>query len=71
MTDRVVRLKVLQEPAPRKTVLHAPPVIAVTHGTNDYVCGSCETLLVRAEADQVHGFVVQCTACGSYNELET
>jgi len=71
VADRVVKLKLVAAPGPEKTVLHAPPVIAVTSGTNHYLCGSCGTLLVKAETDQVHGFLVLCTVCESYNELET
>ena len=38
--------------------------------TVDYLCGNCETVLLHAEAGQVHNRFIKCTKCGSYNATD-
>jgi DNA-directed RNA polymerase subunit RPC12/RpoP len=67
MTERQRRpLKLIE--APRiGTVLNAPPVLIASTQTIDYACGHCGAVLLHAEEGQVHGLLIRCSACGSYN----
>jgi predicted RNA-binding Zn-ribbon protein involved in translation (DUF1610 family) len=69
MTDRKISLKVVT--APRiGLVVHAPPVLVASDHSVDYTCGHCGTVLLHAEENQVHGVLIHCTNCGSYNSME-
>ncbi len=70
MTIRTFKLKVIAAPATGNAI-PAPPPITVSANTNHYLCGSCGTLLVIADAGQLHGLVVQCRECGHYNAVDT
>jgi predicted RNA-binding Zn-ribbon protein involved in translation (DUF1610 family) len=49
--------------------VEAPPVLAL--GTeNDYACGSCGTVLLRANAGQVHNVLLRCSRCGALNRAD-
>ena len=68
--DRKISLKVVHAP---KTgiVLEAPPVLFASEHSVDYACGRCATILLHAEEDQVHGVLLRCANCGSYNLTES
>jgi DNA-directed RNA polymerase subunit RPC12/RpoP len=51
-------------------VLDALPVLIASEHSVDYTCGRCRTILMHAEEDQVRGFLIRCTSCGTYNSLE-
>ena len=65
-------MKVLKKTDPAKqAILEATvaPVIRST-GINDYVCGSCETVLLESIGyKQVVGLVIRCACCGAYNAI--
>ncbi len=70
MTTRQISLKVITAPATR-IVLGAPPVLKASDHPVDYSCGRCcSTILLHAEENQVHGVLIRCTNCGSYNSTE-
>ena len=62
-------LRVISAPAIGPVVSAPPPLIASTH-TVDYTCGRCDAVLLHAEEDQVHGLVIHCQKCGSYNTTD-
>jgi len=64
------KLKVIESPRTGH-VIDAPPPIVASDQSNHYLCGHCGTLLVIADADQLHGLVVRCRECGSYNAVDT
>jgi DNA-directed RNA polymerase subunit RPC12/RpoP len=70
MADPKVSLKVIPAPAIGQ-VVHAPPVLKASDHSIDYTCGHCGTVLLHAEANQVHGLLIHCTACGSYNTTDS
>jgi DNA-directed RNA polymerase subunit RPC12/RpoP len=51
-------------------VLNAPPILVASTRTTDYTCGHCGTVLMHAEDGQVHGLLIRCTECGSYNTTD-
>jgi predicted RNA-binding Zn-ribbon protein involved in translation (DUF1610 family) len=51
-------------------VLEAPPVLIASTHTVDYACGYCGTVLMHADEGQVHGLIIRCASCGSYNATE-
>jgi DNA-directed RNA polymerase subunit RPC12/RpoP len=69
MTTRKISLRVIVAPA-TGVVLDAPPVLKASDHSVDYTCGHCGTILLHAEEDQVHGVLIRCTACGSYNSTD-
>ncbi len=69
MTDPKISLKVVAAPA-TGLVLPAPPVLVASDHSVDYTCGRCSTVLLHAEENQVHGILIHCTNCGSYNSTE-
>jgi DNA-directed RNA polymerase subunit RPC12/RpoP len=69
MTSRKISLKVIVAPATGH-VLNAPPVVHASDHSIDYTCGHCGTTLLHAEENQVHGLLIHCTKCGSYNATE-
>jgi hypothetical protein len=44
----------------------APILVAGAHKI-DFTCGHCGVVLMHGEDEQVHGLLIRCTACGSYN----
>jgi DNA-directed RNA polymerase subunit RPC12/RpoP len=62
-------LKVVQSPATGHVMSAPPTLIASTH-TIDFCCGRCGAILLHAEEDQVHGLLIRCTDCGSYNATD-
>jgi DNA-directed RNA polymerase subunit RPC12/RpoP len=70
MTIHTFRLKVIAAPATGYAI-EAPPSVTVSANTNHYLCGHCGTLLVVADAGQLHGLTVRCRNCGSYNAVDT
>jgi DNA-directed RNA polymerase subunit RPC12/RpoP len=48
-------------------VLEAPPVLVASDHSVDYTCGRCATVLLHADDGQVHGVLIHCRNCGSYN----
>ena len=70
MGDQTIRLKVITAPASGHAI-PAPPIIRASDHSNWYLCGNCGTLLVIAEAGQLHGLVAHCRMCGAYNAVET
>jgi DNA-directed RNA polymerase subunit RPC12/RpoP len=66
---RKVTLKTIA--APRiGAVVSAPPVLNASDHTVEYTCGTCATVLLHAEAGQVHNLTIRCTKCGSYNSTD-
>jgi predicted RNA-binding Zn-ribbon protein involved in translation (DUF1610 family) len=69
MTTRKIPLKVVTAPA-IGVVWEAPPVLTASEHSVDYICGRCGTVLLHADEGQVHGVLIHCTSCGSYNSME-
>jgi DNA-directed RNA polymerase subunit RPC12/RpoP len=69
MTTRKISLKVVHAPA-TGIVLDAPPVLNASDHSVDYTCGRCGTTLLHAEENQVHGVLLRCANCGSYNSTD-
>jgi len=63
---RKISLKVISAPKVG-IVLDAPPVLIASEHSVDYTCGQCGTILLHAEEHQVHGVLIRCSKCGSYN----
>jgi DNA-directed RNA polymerase subunit RPC12/RpoP len=70
MTARKISLRTVTAPA-TGSVLDAPPVLMASDHSVDYTCGRCGTILLHAEENQVHGLLIRCTSCGSYNSTDT
>jgi DNA-directed RNA polymerase subunit RPC12/RpoP len=71
MTSRykTISLKALIAPA-SGIVLNAPPVLIASNHSVDYACERCSTVLLHAEEGQVHGVLIRCTQCGTYNSTD-
>ena len=69
MTTCTIPLKVVTAPKVG-VVLHAPPVLKASDHSVDYTCGRCSAILLHAEENQVHGVLIRCTNCGSYNSTD-
>jgi DNA-directed RNA polymerase subunit RPC12/RpoP len=69
MTDRKIPLQVVTAPSVG-VVLNAPPVLRASDHSVDYTCGRCDTVLLHADEDQVHGILIRCANCGSYNSTD-
>jgi len=69
MTTRKIPLKVVTSLAVG-VVLEAPPVLKASEHSVDYTCGRCATVLLHADEGQVHGILIRCTNCGSYNSTD-
>jgi predicted RNA-binding Zn-ribbon protein involved in translation (DUF1610 family) len=69
MTTRKINLKLVSVPA-KGIVLKAPPVLKASDQSVDYTCGQCGTILLHAEENQVHGVLIHCANCGSYNSTD-
>jgi hypothetical protein len=67
MSPRKVKLSVVERHG-MGHVVSAPPAIELGSHTTHYVCGSCETVLLISNPGQVHGILIRCVMCGSYNE---
>lgn len=66
MISRKIALQVVTAPAVA-VVLEAPPVLMASEHSVDYTCGRCASILLHADEGQVHGVLIRCTNCGSYN----
>ena len=66
---RKISLKLVAAPS-KGIALKAPPVLKASDQSVDYVCGQCGTILLHAEEDQVHGVLIHCANCGSYNSTD-
>jgi hypothetical protein len=69
MTSRKIPLTVVTAPA-IGVVLEAPPVLMASENSVDYACGRCAAVLLHADEGQVHGVLIHCKTCGSYNSTE-
>ena len=69
MTTRKIPLKVVAAPA-IGVVLEAPPLLVASEHSVDYTCGRCAAVLLHADEGQVHGVLIHCAKCGSYNLTE-
>ena len=69
MNARQIPLKVVSAPA-IGVVLSAPPVLRASEHSVDYTCGRCAAVLLHADEGQVHGILIHCTECGSYNSTD-
>ena len=69
MTTCTIPLKVVTAPKVG-VVLDAPPVLKASDHSVDYTCGRCSAILLHAEENQVHGVLIRCTNCGSYNSTD-
>ena len=68
------KLKVIPEPkaGARLVLLPTPAKTPVMRGSGDvsHACGECEAHLIEnIFAGQLHGTVIRCPECGSFNEL--
>jgi DNA-directed RNA polymerase subunit RPC12/RpoP len=68
-TPKKISLKAVTAPA-TGIVLDAPPVLIASDHSLDYTCGRCSTVLLHAEVNQVRGFLIRCTKCGTYNSVD-
>jgi len=69
MAKPTIPLTVLPGRARDAHVVRAPPVVEL--GTeNDYACGSCGTVLLRANAGQVHNVLLECSRCRAVNRAD-
>ena len=68
-TCKIIPLRVVIAPAVG-VVLEAPPVLIASEHSVDYTCGHCGIILMHADEGQVHGILIRCTNCGSYNSME-
>jgi DNA-directed RNA polymerase subunit RPC12/RpoP len=62
MPARKVSLKVITAPGTGH-VLDAPPVLKASEHSIDYTCGHCNTILLHADENQVHGLLIRCANC--------
>jgi predicted RNA-binding Zn-ribbon protein involved in translation (DUF1610 family) len=69
MTTRKIALKLVATPS-KGIALEAPPVLKASDHSVDYTCGQCGTILLHAEENQVHGVLIHCANCGSYNSTD-
>jgi predicted RNA-binding Zn-ribbon protein involved in translation (DUF1610 family) len=69
MTSHKVPLRLVTAPA-IGVVLEAPPTLVASENSVDYTCGHCGAVLMHADLGQVHGILIHCTDCGSYNSME-
>ncbi len=69
MTARKIALKVVIAPK-IGVLLEAPPVLKASENSVDYTCGRCGTTLLHADENQVHGVLIRCVNCGSYNSTD-
>jgi DNA-directed RNA polymerase subunit RPC12/RpoP len=67
MTITTVKLTVISAPAIGH-IFEAPPALTASDHSLDYTCGRCGTILLHADDDQVHGLLIRCSNCGSYNK---
>ena len=68
MTTRIP-LKVVAAPA-AGVILKAPPVLKASEHSVDFTCGRCGAVLLHADEGQVHGILIRCTNCESYNSTD-
>ncbi len=69
MTSHTISLNVVIAPS-IGVVLEAPPVLMPSEHSVDYTCGRCATILLHADEGQVHGVLIHCRNCGSYNSTD-
>jgi hypothetical protein len=67
--SKKISLKVVSMPS-MGIALKAPPVLKASDHSVDYTCGQCGTILLHAEENQVHGVLIHCANCGSYNSTD-
>jgi DNA-directed RNA polymerase subunit RPC12/RpoP len=65
-----ISLKVITAPT-IGLVLDAPPVLKASDNSADYTCGRCGTILLHAEENQIHGIIIRCANCGTYNSTDS
>jgi predicted RNA-binding Zn-ribbon protein involved in translation (DUF1610 family) len=66
-----VSLKPVAAPLPGGGFVSAPPVLNASNHTTDYSCGSCGTVLMHAEANQVYGLTIRCENCGAFSATDS
>jgi predicted RNA-binding Zn-ribbon protein involved in translation (DUF1610 family) len=69
MATRKISLKVITEPN-TDLALDAPPILRQYDHFADYTCGRCGIILLHAEENRVHGILIRCANCGSYNSTD-
>ncbi len=69
MTARKISLKVVAAPG-TGLVLDAPPILQADDNSVDYTCGRCGVILLHAAENQVHGVLIRCVNCGSFNSTD-
>jgi|SRR4051812_32138989 DNA-directed RNA polymerase subunit RPC12/RpoP len=67
--NQKIGLRVVTAP-PIGHVVDAPPVLRASEHSADYSCGRCGTVLLHADEGQVHGLLIRCKECGSYNTTD-
>ena len=66
-----VSLKPVAAPQLGRGFVSAPPVLNASNHTTDYICGSCGTVLMHAEVNQVYGLTIRCENCGSFSTTDS
>jgi hypothetical protein len=66
---RTIALKVVPSSTTGPAV-SAPPVLNASDQTVDYVCGSCNAILMHADEGQIHNVLIRCAICGAYNSTD-
>ena len=69
MGARKIGLKVITNPN-TDIALDAPPILRQFDHFADYTCGHCGIILMHAEENRVHGILIRCANCGSYNSTD-
>lgn len=64
-------MQLIPEPEPRKRTIYTSDGDAIFQSTSatNYVCGSCDTVLLRGTyPGQVRDLVIRCPTCQAFNE---
>ena len=69
MAARRIGLKVV-DASSAGVVLDAPPILRAEDDSVDYTCGKCGTILLHAQEHKIHGVLIHCANCGSYNSTD-
>ena len=70
MAKATIPLTVLPGRVTDTQAVKAPPVLELG-AENDYACGSCGTVLLKANAGQVHNVLIECSRCSALNRADT
>ena len=63
-------LRIVPPPLAIAAVADAPPVLEAAGPTVEYICGNCDSVLMRVDQSKLHSLMVHCTECDAYNSTE-